>query len=560
MSPILESVGGLESRSRSNVASERTEGESGSGGVGGSGGGSGSEGKKGIDSYTLILNQSTTSTNTTSATTSHSTTGTITTTAGEKNVPGSINEKNVSGYAESKERSSPDQFPSKNVRRRSGETRNSFSKGVGQGGILGVDKLGYVSGNNTRPGSVDCTGVDPAPVVVDSSVGLSLLPVYMRGGIISQGLGNLLGNALALLFVARHGLKESELWAMLATLRARPPEYLAALQIQHTQDEKDSKMLERLFESRGLIEDNWRTNDPTHTGMISLSQLQKGLLKCNENRIKKSDLIIVKSDLMRLLQLTDMMSQSTIDAGYVTGVTDEKNEKNYDEKNEDKVEKSGDKGGEKGSESTVRVDYRELIRRIVEVQRVTQIKHRSSGQTARGKPGRTGQNSNQNLNQNDDFNMSINNNNNNDYDNNELSYSPNNSYGQTNVHNQTGSQGQSQGQGQGQGLGSGTGLGGGSNEENPLGVGDDSATLGPVVEESLLELLTSLGALHSPEHQVVLLPSENHQFRELIKEQFVEGLGLGLGEDAWHGHMIRFVRTPIFFSYFFSTSFSYYLM
>jgi hypothetical protein len=38
-----------------------------------------------------------------------------------------------------------------------------------------------------------------------------VLPVYMRGGIISQGLGNLLGNALALLFVARHGLKEGEL-------------------------------------------------------------------------------------------------------------------------------------------------------------------------------------------------------------------------------------------------------------------------------------------------------------------------------------------------------------
>ena len=37
---------------------------------------------------------------------------------------------------------------------------------------------------------------------------------------------------------------------------------------------------------------------------------------------------------------------------------------------------------------------------------------------------------------------------------------------------------------------------------------------------------------------MILLPSENHQFRELIRVNFVEGNG---GEDAWHGHMIRYV-------------------
>jgi hypothetical protein len=41
---------------------------------------------------------------------------------------------------------------------------------------------------------------------------------------------------------------------------------------------------------------------------------------------------------------------------------------------------------------------------------------------------------------------------------------------------------------------------GGSKEDSVLGA--DMGTLGPLIEESLLELLTSLGALHSPEHQV----------------------------------------------------------
>ena len=75
-------------------------------------------------------------------------------------------------------------------------------------------------------------------------VGLGSLPVCLRGGLMSQGLGALLGNALSLLFVARHGLKEAELWAMLATLRARPPEYIEMLQRQRVQQEKSRAVLQ----------------------------------------------------------------------------------------------------------------------------------------------------------------------------------------------------------------------------------------------------------------------------------------------------------------------------
>lgn len=54
---------------------------------------------------------------------------------------------------------------------------------------------------------------------VDPTQGLYLLPSYLRGGANVRGFDSILGDALSLLFVARHGLKEAELWVMLASLR-----------------------------------------------------------------------------------------------------------------------------------------------------------------------------------------------------------------------------------------------------------------------------------------------------------------------------------------------------
>lgn len=60
-----------------------------------------------------------------------------------------------------------------------------------------------------------------AVTVVDPSEGLHLLPVSLRGGVTTVGFEDLLGNALALLYVARHGLREKELWKILSQLQFR---------------------------------------------------------------------------------------------------------------------------------------------------------------------------------------------------------------------------------------------------------------------------------------------------------------------------------------------------
>ena len=48
---------------------------------------------------------------------------------------------------------------------------------------------------------------------------LALLPAYLRGGVKVVGLGEILGNALAVLYVSRQGLREHELWKILARLQ-----------------------------------------------------------------------------------------------------------------------------------------------------------------------------------------------------------------------------------------------------------------------------------------------------------------------------------------------------
>ena len=81
------------------------------------------------------------------------------------------------------------------------------------------------------------------------------LPVYLLGGMQIHGLGDVLESALALLYVARLGLRESELWAMLAKFRSDSRR-------QVDENAADSKveqlLLDRLYPIRGALLDNLR--------------------------------------------------------------------------------------------------------------------------------------------------------------------------------------------------------------------------------------------------------------------------------------------------------------
>ena len=343
---------------------------------------------------------------------------------------------------------------------------------------------------------------DPVEVAM---VGQSSLPEYLRGGSVSQGLGALMGNALSLLFVARHGLKEAELWAMLATLRARPPEYIEMLQRQRVQQEASRAVLQICYVSRADLEDNWRVEDHVRTGMLTLAQLQRGMLKTSKD--------LKRGDLMRLLQITGLMAQEAIDAGFVTGNTGGETSVAYEQ-----GPNSMDNGHEAAampSPEAVRVYFPELLHRIMsgEKRERWNVHRRHLGLHHEhehiGLGGVVVSSDTKSVGSQDDFHV------------------PGNGMPATNVPFSTAPP---------KDPFNSSGVDAGGSSASVLG--DDLATLGPVIEENLLELLTALGALHSPEHQVILLPSENHSFRSVIRS-IVEQRG---GEEAWHGHMIRYFQ------------------
>lgn len=81
------------------------------------------------------------------------------------------------------------------------------------------------------------------------------IPVYLRGGTATEGLGSLLRNALALLYTARLGLKEAELWSILARLKANERTLDAAQQRLVSQEEA---LLNKLYPIRGELIDRLR--------------------------------------------------------------------------------------------------------------------------------------------------------------------------------------------------------------------------------------------------------------------------------------------------------------
>jgi len=292
----------------------------------------------------------------------------------------------------------------------------------------------------------------PKPVS-DPTEGITDLPPYMKGGLNCEGFGQLLGDALSLLYVARHGLKESELWSMLAALKSQN-------QQADTKEKSRSKsfqdptrnLISLCYAARGHLEDRWRAEDSTQCGKISLYQLYMGMSRVH-NTFKKADT-------MRILELGGIISGS-------------------DAVNSDRM----------------MVDYLDVIRRIVKLEKAERLStFRARNVPKYGAPVKTEENY-------DDF------------------------FTHSNL-----------------------GLGDdvlGSMDDDSWGDGDlgnDNASLGPVLEESILSVLCALGVLYYPEHHVLMLSSDSELFRNVIRNKYVEARG---GVESWHGRLILFFQRQL---------------
>lgn len=128
----------------------------------------------------------------------------------------------------------------------------------------------------------------------DPKITLNSLPPYFLGGIEIAGFGRILGHALALLYVARHGLKESELWAILASLPKINNDSIPGSDInksKHKQPVTDEMkaLISVCAHYREKFRTTWQSNDLLHTHRLSTKKLLVGMQSVNPE-FSKNDL------------------------------------------------------------------------------------------------------------------------------------------------------------------------------------------------------------------------------------------------------------------------------
>jgi len=298
----------------------------------------------------------------------------------------------------------------------------------------------------------------PAPKNSNKTAGIETLPMYLLGGTHVSGLGKILGNALSLLYVARHGLKESEIWGLLASLHRQEhqaemnklSEEFADGSYSGPDNGETQAIVQICYTARGMLEDLCRSEDLAHGGKITRAALTKVLHTLHQG--------LSFTDMVRLLEITSLMT-------------------------EDPTILSAD----------IQVDYKELLQRVAKVYE----KNSRKGESAIS--------SFENI---TSANRSIH----------ENSYS---------IKNKNHSRDEN--------------FAAGMSQDNTSAQPESMAqasdvSLGPVLEESLLNVLIALGVLHSPENHVLVLPSDNDVLRDFVNREFVQARG---GESVWHGHLIR---------------------
>lgn len=113
----------------------------------------------------------------------------------------------------------------------------------------------------------------------DPSEHFEYLPEYACGGTDNEGFGSLLGHALALLYVARHGLRENELWSMLVSIKEIDSS--SSVKTNNSLNDESRALIAIFYRYRGQLEDVWRTIDTFHNGLLTKKQLLSGMKKVN---------------------------------------------------------------------------------------------------------------------------------------------------------------------------------------------------------------------------------------------------------------------------------------
>jgi len=123
-----------------------------------------------------------------------------------------------------------------------------------------------------------------------------MLPQYLKGGISTVGFGDLLGNALALLYVSRQGLREGELWKILSQLQYKKEQDTTSNFISQEMKDANNEIVRQLcaniIESQGSFIDLLKSEDFNVSGYLGFNKVIFCLKKCFP-LTKKKDLMKV---------------------------------------------------------------------------------------------------------------------------------------------------------------------------------------------------------------------------------------------------------------------------
>ena len=334
--------------------------------------------------------------------------------------------------------------------------------------------------SSSKPGTApNAVHAHPAS---DPSEGFFSLPLYMRGGTSTAGFGDILGNALSLLYVARQGLKEQELWKILDYLQVK-----AKHQKEFSKEKRkllrDRKAMmrrnaESILKDQALLEVVLRAEDLGHSGYLSFDLFYQCL--------KKFVSTLEKEDLTTIFDL--------IIANFPQHLLDSDGTKFLD------------------GENNSYVFYDKFFSFLSKIYR--KFHSRSTNSKFSDKNIALQEEEEGWKDQFDD-----------DYENFDLENKGSNeaevatelAMGIT-EDEMTAQQRQE------------------SQERNQI------ASLGPVVEEMMLNVLCALGVLYSPENKVLILPCDLELFRQTIFDRYILPRGGGTIQ-YWHNLIIQYFKT-----------------
>ena len=110
--------------------------------------------------------------------------------------------------------------------------------------------------------------------------------MYFLGGVEIAGFGRILGHALALLYVARHGLKESELWSILSSMPKLNHDSVVGSDVNKSQckqpvTDEMRALISVCAHYREKFRSSWQSNDLLHTNRLSPKKLLLGMQNVN---------------------------------------------------------------------------------------------------------------------------------------------------------------------------------------------------------------------------------------------------------------------------------------